>query len=98
MGKVTSKLQVTIPKALADKFGLKPGDEIDWIDERTTIRVVPRRRRRRDLTIEEKLAMFRASLERQQQRDAADPCADEGPQEDRGWSRDDLYGDRGRAR
>ena len=31
MSKVTSKLQVTIPKAIADRFGIAPGDDIDWI-------------------------------------------------------------------
>ena len=50
-----------------------------------------------DLTIEEKLAMFDASTERQRQRDAADPWVGEPPA-DRGWSRDDRYGDRGRPR
>jgi len=27
---VTSKLQLTVPKAIADQFGLKPGDELQW--------------------------------------------------------------------
>ena len=30
MAKVTSKLQVTVPKALAERHGIAPGDEIDW--------------------------------------------------------------------
>ena len=97
MSKVTSKLQVTIPKALAERFGIKPGDEIDWIDERHSIRVVPCTRKRDALTIEEKLAMFDASTLRQRQRDAANPWRGEPPA-DRGWTRDELYGDRGRPR
>jgi AbrB family looped-hinge helix DNA binding protein len=29
MGKVTSKLQVTVPKAIAQRYGIRPGDEIE---------------------------------------------------------------------
>ena len=42
MVKVTSKLQVTVPKAIADRFGIKPGDEIEWLAEGNAIRVLPR--------------------------------------------------------
>lgn len=31
MSRVTSKLQVTVPKAIADRFAIHPGDEIDWL-------------------------------------------------------------------
>ena len=31
MAKVTSKLQVTVPKAIADRFGIRPGDEIEFM-------------------------------------------------------------------
>ena len=41
MAKVTSKLQVTIPKALAERYGIRPGDEIDWEPAGQFIRVVP---------------------------------------------------------
>ena len=30
MAKVTSKLQVTVPKAIAEQYSIRPGDEIDW--------------------------------------------------------------------
>ncbi len=30
MAKVTSKLQVTIPKAIAHQYGIAPGDEIEF--------------------------------------------------------------------
>jgi hypothetical protein len=30
MAKVTSKLQVTLLKAFADRFGMRPGDGIEW--------------------------------------------------------------------
>jgi AbrB family looped-hinge helix DNA binding protein len=28
---VTSKLQVTVPKAIADRYGIRSGDEIAWV-------------------------------------------------------------------
>ncbi|MEK7258043.1 MAG: SUMF1/EgtB/PvdO family nonheme iron enzyme, partial [Bacteroidota bacterium] len=31
MAKVTSKLQVTVPKIIADQYGIRPGDEIEWV-------------------------------------------------------------------
>ncbi|HEY4764571.1 MAG TPA: AbrB/MazE/SpoVT family DNA-binding domain-containing protein [Candidatus Sulfotelmatobacter sp.] len=31
VAKVTSKLQLTVPKAIADHYGIRPGDELDWI-------------------------------------------------------------------
>jgi AbrB family looped-hinge helix DNA binding protein len=42
MAKVTSKLQVTIPKVLADRHGIRPGDDIDWIDGGGVIHLVRR--------------------------------------------------------
>jgi AbrB family looped-hinge helix DNA binding protein len=33
MAKVTSKLQVTIPKAIADRYRIRPGDEIEFVEE-----------------------------------------------------------------
>jgi AbrB family looped-hinge helix DNA binding protein len=45
MSKVTSKLQVTLPKAIAERFNIKPGDQIEWEAAGETIRVVPARKR-----------------------------------------------------
>ena len=42
MAKVTSKLQVTVPKAIADRFGIRPGDDIEWRAEGNAIRVLLR--------------------------------------------------------
>ena len=41
MSKVTSKLQVTLPKALADRHAIRPGDEIAWESAGDVIRVIP---------------------------------------------------------
>src|SRR4030042_1623050 len=42
MARVTSKLQVTVPKAIADRFRIRPGDDIEWRAEGNAIRVLPR--------------------------------------------------------
>ena len=41
MSKVTSKLQVTIPKALAERYGISPGQDVQWLQAGEAIRVVP---------------------------------------------------------
>ena len=39
---ITSKGQVTVPKAVRDRFHLSPGDKIEFlIDEDGTLRVIP---------------------------------------------------------
>ena len=93
MAKVTSKLQVTVPKALAERFGISPGDEIDWEPAGDAIRVVPgARRTRRDAAARARL--FDQATRRQKERQAARPAK---AASDRGWTREELYG-RGRAR
>ena len=40
MSKVTSKLQVTRPKAIADAHGIRSGDEIEWTsDKKARLRI-----------------------------------------------------------
>ena len=43
MPKVTSKLQLTVPKKIADQYGIRPGDELEWIPAGDSIRVEPAR-------------------------------------------------------
>ena len=38
MSKVTSKFQVSIPKALAERIGIRVGDELAWEDAAGTLR------------------------------------------------------------
>jgi antitoxin PrlF len=40
--KVTSKGQVTIPKDVRERLGLRPGDEIEFVDDREGFRVQKR--------------------------------------------------------
>ncbi|MBI4477809.1 MAG: AbrB/MazE/SpoVT family DNA-binding domain-containing protein [Acidobacteria bacterium] len=93
MAKVTAKLQVTVPKALADRYGIAPGDDIDWEAAGDVIRVVPSRRRR-TLDPRQRLRLFDQATARQQARQKRHPRQ---RVRERGWTRADLY-DRGRAR
>jgi AbrB family looped-hinge helix DNA binding protein len=94
MAKVTSKLQVTVPRALADRFGIAPGDQIDWEPAGDAIRIVPARKRPyRNAAARARL--FDQATRRQQERAAARPIT--SPTSERGWTREDLY-DRGRHR
>lgn len=98
MAKVTSKLQVTVPKAVADRFGIRPGDDIEWVVDGTGIRVI-READRKALSVAERLKLFDEATARQQIRNRAwrrqhRPTA---AVEDRGWTRAEVY-TRGRAR
>jgi AbrB family looped-hinge helix DNA binding protein len=90
MAKVTSKLQVTIPKAIADAYGIVPGDEIEFQAAGEVIRIVPLRARARTgrLTLEERLRLFDASTERLRRLQSWIPAALPGA--GRGWKREDL--------
>ncbi|MBN1608222.1 MAG: AbrB/MazE/SpoVT family DNA-binding domain-containing protein [Polyangiaceae bacterium] len=95
MSKVTSKLQVTIPKAIADRYGIAPGDELDWITGADSARIVPRKAVRNPSSAAARLHLFDAATKRQSARQSRQPRpkASTG----RGWTREELY-DRGRAR
>ena len=89
MSRVTSKLQVTIPKAIAEPFGIKPGDEVEWVAAGGTIQLLPCRPDGGRLNAEERLRLFRAATERQRQRNA-EWIGERNPA-DRGWTREELY-------
>lgn len=92
---MTSKRQVTLPKELAEAYGIEPGDEIDWERAGEAIRVVPRVRPASGLTVEERLALFDEGTRRHEKRwEGLSPATDAA--EGRGWSREELH-ERGRA-
>lgn len=109
MSKVTSKLQLTVPKAIADRYGIRPGDQVDWVPADDAVRVVPSgrgRRNRHSRSVEDRLKLFDQATERQRHREKRQRKAQEGtpaeprwkPHEiERGWRREDLY-TRGRSR
>ena len=95
---MTSKLQVTIPKAIADQYGIAPGDEIEFQAAGEVIRVIPPRRRKlaARLSPEERVRLFDAAMKRQRLREKKMKIAGERPLR-RDWKREDLY-DRGEPR
>ena len=86
MAKVTSKLQITVPKRLAQKFGIKPGDEIEWQATGDAIRIVPSPIPK--ASIEDRLRLFEQATARQKERERLRPLP---PEPDRGWTREELY-------
>jgi bifunctional DNA-binding transcriptional regulator/antitoxin component of YhaV-PrlF toxin-antitoxin module len=96
VSKVTSKLQVTLPKALARQYRIAPGDEILWVAAGDAIRVEPARTRPRSETPAARLRLFDRATERQHERDTSKKPRVREPK-DRGWTREELY-QRGRSR
>jgi bifunctional DNA-binding transcriptional regulator/antitoxin component of YhaV-PrlF toxin-antitoxin module len=94
MAKVTSKLQVTLPKALAEHHGVRPGDEITWESAGDVIRVIPRGRAAGP-DVQVRLRYFDEATARQRRRNRSRRAAAKGGT--RGWTREELY-ERGRAR
>jgi AbrB family looped-hinge helix DNA binding protein len=103
MAKVTSKLQLTVPKAIADQYGIKPGDELEWVPAGESIRVELVRRQAKaghELTIEERLALFDANTKwldeiQAEELKEAKAKGTRITRENRGWTREELYEDRG---
>ena len=94
MPKVTSKLQLTVPKVIADQYGIRPGDELDWSPAGEVIRVVPRGRRGKAelaLSTEERLELFDKATQRQRQRGTVLTKNKKASSAVRGWKREDLY-------
>ena len=93
MAKVTSKLQRTLPKAVAEGHGIRPGDELDVLSAGQGIRLVPARGRRvADVAL--RLRLFDQATGRQRRRQKRVAVSRRG---NRGWTREELY-ERGRAR
>lgn len=93
MAKVTSKLQVTIPKSLAEEHRIKPGDDIEWSSSGRSISI--NRAGAEQVSLEERLRLFDAATARQQRRQRK--RARRSATGSRGWTREDLHR-RGSAR
>lgn len=91
MARITSKLQVTIPKAIAQRYGLSPGDDIDFVAAGDVIRVIPAA----DPVpsprggAEERLRLFDKATARQARRQRGRPRGQ--VRTGRGWTREELY-------
>ena len=88
MAKVTSKFQVTLPKAIADQYKIQPGDDIDWVAAGDVIRVVPPGKPLSTVSTDSRLHLFDQATERVRRR--AKTHRNRRPAQ-RGWKREDLY-------
>ena len=93
MSKVTSKYQVTVPKAIADRYGIRPGDDIAWVEAGDVIRVITGGMPAQTEDQESRLRLFDQATERLRERTI---WRKEKRSHDRGWTREDLY-ERGRS-
>ena len=87
---MTSKLQVTVPKALAERYGIRPGDDIRFEEAGEIMRVVPANAGvpREGLDVEARLRLFDAATERQRKRERRRRVSRTST---RGWTREELY-------
>lgn len=90
MSKVTTKLQLTLPKALAVQYGIHAGSEVRFEAAGPVIVLRPAGEETPRLSLTERLALFDAATDRLEARGY------EGAGR-REWSREDLY-DRALAR
>lgn len=90
MSRVTSKYQVSIPKALADKVGIRPGDDLTWEEAGGALRVRLGKAPQVRFPVEVRLKLFDAATARQKQRERVRRLP---PSKDRGWTREELYDD-----
>ncbi|TAK00998.1 AbrB/MazE/SpoVT family DNA-binding domain-containing protein [bacterium] len=92
MSKVTSKLQVTIPKAIAEAYDIHPGSELRWVPAGDAIRVESEGAQvRSSLPVEKRLAHFVRMMKRIDRLPALPPVPHG---EGRGWTREELYAER----
>ena len=96
MTKVTKDLQVAIPTELAERYGIKPGDDVEWREGRDGLRL-SHAGAREVLPVAVRLDLFDRATLREESRSMrrAERIADGNP--GRGWTREQLY-DRGRTR
>jgi len=88
MSKVTSKYQVSIPKALAEKIGIRVGDDLAWEDAAGTLRARVATVPKAQFPVRERLRLFDAATARQAGRERAQRLP---RSKDRGWTREELY-------
>jgi AbrB family looped-hinge helix DNA binding protein len=93
VSKVTSKLQVTIPKAIAERYSIAPGDEVEWIGASESVGLVPAKALKPTLTPTERLRLFDAATQRQRERQGGRASSEA----ERGCTREELY-ERGSSR
>lgn len=88
---MTSKLQVTIPKSIADQYAIAPGDDVEFIGSAESVRRVPAKAPKPVLDVAARLRLFDAATERQRARERESGEAGASTGEGRGWTREELY-------
>ncbi len=86
MSKVTSKYQVSIPKTLAEKIGIRVGDELEWEEAAGTLRARTATLPKAGFPVSERLRLFDAATARHEKRARRLPRG-----KSRSWTREDLY-------
>ena len=94
MTKVTGKFQITLPKALVDRSGIRVGDELELRPMGRSIQIDRRAAPDAPDVSRDRLAHFDRATARQRARDRTRSLV---RTPSRGWTREDLYR-RGRAR
>jgi bifunctional DNA-binding transcriptional regulator/antitoxin component of YhaV-PrlF toxin-antitoxin module len=84
---------VTLPKPIADRYEIRPGDEIAWIASGDITRVIPHAKCRETEDPESRLRLFDQATERIRRQTKA---GRRKQAQERGWKREDLY-TRGRS-
>jgi bifunctional DNA-binding transcriptional regulator/antitoxin component of YhaV-PrlF toxin-antitoxin module len=88
MSRVTSKLQVTLPKAIAQAYNIGPGSEITFESGVDCIRIRVGKPGP-GLSLKERLRLLQEARRKQQLRNKNFPAFPETVR--RGWKREDLY-------
>jgi AbrB family looped-hinge helix DNA binding protein len=87
MAKVTSKYQVTLPKAIAAQYRIRPGDKIEWAAAGEAIGLIPRGRKGSMEDAQARLRLLDQATARHRKR--SDRSKAVTPQ-DRGRTREEL--------
>jgi bifunctional DNA-binding transcriptional regulator/antitoxin component of YhaV-PrlF toxin-antitoxin module len=92
MAKVNSNLELPIPRAIAERYGIRPGDELEVLPANDSIRVIPVRHDESQERVAARLSRFREMLRQYDETADKRPAFASGQ---RGWHCEDLYQDRG---
>ncbi|MCY4199475.1 MAG: AbrB/MazE/SpoVT family DNA-binding domain-containing protein [Gammaproteobacteria bacterium] len=97
MSKVTSKPQAILPKAIAQSYQIRPGDDVEFEAAADVTRILPTRTKGQDklLDVKTRLRIFDSATERQQireiNRQTQEAETDDDSSACRGWTREELY-------
>lgn len=91
MAKVTSKLQLTLPRKLAEQYGIRPGDEVQFRSGGNIIHLIPAGRVVHDeLSPQERLRIFEDTNRRVKEAQKHLKLPPQPPK-NRGWTREELH-------